>query len=104
MNLAHPKLTPERRAWLSLKGQLLYGKYCGTLGQGICAENFALYHLRRGETEVVVDFLAYLEQQLVSLRQVDHEQQLAMTEQLAARIRRQLSLQPAHGSTLHVEA
>lgn len=57
-------LTPERREQLALKGQALYLKYCGLNGEGICAESFAEYHLLRGETEVVTDFLAFLQQRL----------------------------------------
>jgi len=91
MHLCKTELTPERRAWLTIKGQLLYGKYCGTQGQGICAESFALYHLRRGESEVVVDFLAFLEQEIARLVRADPEQRLAMTKQLMTRVQRHLN-------------
>ena len=77
----------SRRAWLALKGKLLYGKYCGTQGEGICAENFALYHLRKGECESVRDFLAFLDEQIASLTQHDPHGRLAMTQRLAERIR-----------------
>jgi hypothetical protein len=84
-------LSPERRAFLALKGRLLYGKYCGTQGKGICAESFAVNHLQRGEAEVVVEFLAFLEGQLAGLRMADPGHRLAMTERLVARIRRHLA-------------
>ena len=42
-------LSPEVRARLAQKGRILYGKFCGTGGRGICAESFALHHIWRGE-------------------------------------------------------
>ena len=59
----------ERRAFLAQKGKILYAKYCGTQGHGICSESFAEYHIWRGEYVVARDFLVYLEAQLVSLRE-----------------------------------
>ena len=61
-------VSPERRAFLAQKGRLLYGKYCGTHGRGICSESFAEYHIWRGELVVVRDFLAFLKIQIESLR------------------------------------
>lgn len=84
------ELCLRRREFLSLKGRLLYGKYCGTRGEGICAENFALHHLRLGETEVVVEFLGYLESRLAELRLADPHGRRAMTERLVDRVRRHL--------------
>jgi hypothetical protein len=81
----------SRRAWLALKGRLLYGKYCGTQGEGICAENFALYHLRKGECESVRDFLTFLDEQIATQTQHDPDNRLAMTQRLAERIRRHLA-------------
>ena len=75
------------RARLALKGKILYGKYCGTGGQGICAESFALYHLWQGNAEVAIDLLSFLETEIESLKQSDPAGRLPMTEQLAARLR-----------------
>jgi hypothetical protein len=61
-------VSTERRAFLARKGQLLYGKYCGTDGHGICAESFAEYHIWRGEFVVACDFLAFLAVQAETLR------------------------------------
>ena len=52
MNEVRTELSPERRALLARKGEILYGKFCGTRGQGICAESFAVYQLRIGNPEV----------------------------------------------------
>ena len=97
MSQAQADLTPERRAMLSLKGRLLYGKYCGTRGRGICAEGFAAYHLGRGEVEVVDDFLAFLETQVAALRVADPQGRLGMTEALLARVRRRVRLHAVAG-------
>ena len=59
----------ERRAFLAQKGKILYTKYCGTQGHGICSESFAEYHIWRGEYVVAQDFLIYLESQLTDLRE-----------------------------------
>jgi hypothetical protein len=83
-------LSPEQRARLAHKGRLLYGKSCGTGGTGTCAESFALYHIWRGEAEVARDLLAFLETQVAALREHDPDGKLAMTEELAKRLRRHL--------------
>src|SRR5437660_3619005 len=77
----------ERRMQLARRGQVLYGKFCGTKGHGICAESFAEYHAWRGELCVVRDLLNYLYGQADLLRrsEVDMER-LAMTETLINRI------------------
>jgi hypothetical protein len=84
------EVPPERRAFLAIKGQRLYGKYCGTNGRGICAESFAEYHIWRGELIVARDLLAYLNAQIACLRQsaltTELEAQLHMTEGLIERI------------------
>ncbi|MEO8611845.1 MAG: hypothetical protein ABI690_28355 [Chloroflexota bacterium] len=82
---------PERRAFLAIKGQRLYGKYCGTKGRGICAESFAEYHIWRGELIIARDFLGYLNVQIAYLHQIapstpEIEAQLHMTEGLIERI------------------
>jgi hypothetical protein len=84
-------VSEERRAFLARKGQLLYGKYCGTKGHGICAESFAEYHVWRGELIIVRDLLAYLYTQRESLWQTTQPDRettdlLAMTDQLIERI------------------
>lgn len=84
-------ISTERRAFLARKGQMLYGKYCGTQGHGICAESFAEYHIWRGELVVARDFLAFLSAQVESLRQeavldIESANQLDITEQLVGRI------------------
>jgi hypothetical protein len=85
------EVPPERRAFLAIKGQRLYGKYCGTNGRGICAESFAEYHIWRGELIVARDLLAYLNAQIACLHQTvpttpEIETQLHMTEGLIERI------------------
>ena len=91
-NDAQPKLSPERRAQLSRKGQILYGKFCGE--RGTCAEGFALHQLRLGNIVVVEDLLRFLEDQLVALGADDPDGLLPMTEALAARIREHLASAP----------
>jgi hypothetical protein len=83
-------ISPERRAGLARKGQLLYAKSCGANGKGTCAEGFALFHIGRGEAEIARDLLAFLESTIEALRGDDPEGRLASTEELAARIRRHL--------------
>jgi hypothetical protein len=83
-------LSVEQRARLAHKGRLLYGKSCGTGGTGTCAETFALYHVWKGEAEVARDLLAFLETRLAALREHDPDGKLAMTEELASRLRRHL--------------
>lgn len=90
MDRVHLPIAPERREWLQIKGQLLYGKYCGTNGEGICAENFAMYHLRLDEVEAVEDFVAFLQQQVAALQESDPEHRLPMTQNLLARVRQHL--------------
>ncbi len=89
--MADIEWSEERRAFLAMKGQLLYGKYCGTRGEGICAENFALYHLRRGERIVVEDFLAFLETQAAALRAAGPSARQMITERLLARLRQHMA-------------
>lgn len=86
MEIDRPGLSQEERARLALKGRLLYGKFCGTDGRGICAESFALYHLWRGEPEVARDLLAFLDDEAESLRHEDPSGRLALTEELANRL------------------
>ena len=90
MDPVDPNLSPEHRARLARKGEILYAKSCGAGGQGTCAESFALHQLRIGNVEVVRDLLRFLDAQLAALRVRDHDGLLAMTEGLAARIRRNL--------------
>ncbi|HEU5119222.1 MAG TPA: hypothetical protein VFT74_21710, partial [Isosphaeraceae bacterium] len=87
MGTADLGLSQEERARLALKGQILYGKFCGTGGRGICAESFALYHLWRGEPEVTQDLLAFLEAQIEVLRVEDPSGRLELTKELANRLR-----------------
>jgi len=86
VNRVDVELTPELRARLALKGRILYGKFCGTGGRGICAESFALYHIWRGEAEVARDLLAFLDAQVVALKEHDPHGKLALTEELARRV------------------
>jgi hypothetical protein len=90
MGVVDVGLSPEHRERLAHKGRLLYGKFCGTDGKGICAESFALYHIWRGEPEIARDLLAFLEGRIAALRGHDAEGRLAMTEELTGRIRRHL--------------
>ena len=83
-------LTPDRRDRLAAKGRLLYFKFCGTDGRGVCAEGFALYHIWRGEAGVAEDLLAFLDARVEALRARDPDGRLALTEELAARVRRRL--------------
>lgn len=84
------ELTPQRRALLAHKGKLLYGKYCGTRGRGICAESFAIYQLQQGNRSVVVDFLGYVQEQLSKLQSSDPAGQLLMTRELIRRLEQHL--------------
>jgi hypothetical protein len=86
MEILQSRLMQEERARLALKGRILYRKFCGTNGRGICAESFALYHLWRGEPEVVRDLLAFLDDEVESLRKEDPSGRLALTEELAIRL------------------
>jgi hypothetical protein len=103
---AEVTVSDERRIALSRKGQILYGKYCGTQGAGICAESFAEYHTWRGELIVVRDFLAFLTAQVALLRQESQSNglnsaQLLMTQRLISRIEALLGEQDPVGS--HVD-
>ena len=82
----------SRRAFLAQKGQILYAKYCGTQGHGICSESFAEYHIWRGEYVVVQDFLVYLDAQLIDLNEQSQSNlqaafQLSITQGLVDRIK-----------------
>ena len=90
MSRVDVQLTAEDRARLAHKGRLLYAKFCGTNGRGICAESFALYHIWRGEGDVARDLLTFLETQIEALRDRDPEGRLALTSELASRLRRHL--------------
>src|SRR5258707_10397860 len=88
-------ISAERRASLARKGQILYGKYCGTHGEGICSESFAEYHIWRGELVVARDFLIFLKTQRNLLQQTESfesrfdrraAEQLRITEGLIQRI------------------
>ena len=81
------EVSPEQRARLVQKGKLLFEKFCGTNGRGICAESFALYHIWKGEGQVARDFLAYLDATIGSLQSSDPDDRLARAEDLATRIR-----------------
>ncbi len=87
MDLIEVEMAPERRARLFAKGHILYGKYCGLLGRGICAEHFALHNIRLGEPIVARDLIGYLEGRIDALRSSDPDNRLALTEALANRIR-----------------
>jgi hypothetical protein len=81
------ELTPEHRALLTRKGELLYSKSCGAHGRGGCAEGFAIHQLRIGNEEVVRDFLRFLEGRLARLERDDPEGLRETTAELVARIR-----------------
>jgi hypothetical protein len=87
MNPIEATIPPDGRVRLIVKGHILYGKYCGRGGLGICAEQFALHHIRLGEPTVARDLLDYLVERIEVLRLDDPDGRLSMTEALAARIR-----------------
>ena len=60
-------LSPRERDRLARKGELLYGKSCGTGGRGACAESFAVHQLRLGRVEVVDDLLRFLDVRIDAL-------------------------------------
>ena len=91
MAVADDGLTPHRRAMLADKGRLLYGKFCGTGGRGICAESFAVFHIGRGEAVVAEDLVAYLSEVVAELQVADPHNRLAATRGLLGRIRRHLA-------------
>lgn len=80
-------LTPDRRARLARKGEILYAKSCGTGGRGGCIEGFVTHQLRIGNEEVADDLLRFLEGRLADLERDDPEGLRGMTEGLIARIR-----------------
>ena len=84
------ELSPRERDRLARKGELLYGKSCGTGGRGACAESFAVHQLRLGRVEVVDDLLRFLGVRINALRAADPDGLLPETEAMAARIRRHL--------------
>jgi hypothetical protein len=84
------ELSPEERARLARKGEILYGKSCGRNGQATCAESFAVHQLRLGHVEVARDFLCFLDGRINALRAADPDGLLLATEALAARIREHL--------------
>jgi hypothetical protein len=90
MDRLPPDLSPEERARLARKGEILYGKSCGKNGRGACAESFAVHQLRLGRGEVVHDLLRFLDGRLDALRLADPDGRLPATKALAARIRRHL--------------
>ena len=93
MGDANPSLTdptPERRARLARKGEILYAKSCKVGGCGGCAEGFAIHQIRLGNEEVVRDFLRFLQDRLADLERDGPEGLRAMTEGLAGRIRERL--------------
>jgi hypothetical protein len=94
MDLMHSDLSPEERARLARKGEILYSKTCGTSGRGTCAESFALHQLRLGRVEVARDLLRFLDGRIAALRSDDPDGLLPMTEVLAARIRQHLEDDP----------
>jgi hypothetical protein len=80
-------LSPEHRTRLAEKGRLLYAKSCQAAGTKTCAESFANDQIQRGQTQVVIDLIAYLEGEAERLRRHDPEGRLTSTLELAARIR-----------------
>ncbi len=85
------ELAPDRRSMLAEKGRLLYGKFCGTGGRGICAESFAVFHIGRGEAVVAEDLVAYLNEVVAELQVFDIHDRLSATQGLLARVLRHLS-------------
>jgi hypothetical protein len=89
-NRPKTELSPERRALLFRKGQILYGKSCRTRGGTSCFESFALHQLRLGSRDVVHDLLQFLDGQLGLLKVHDPDHVMPITEALATRIRSHL--------------
>ena len=87
MNSVDVNLPLELRARLARKGKILFEKFCGTNGRGICAESFALYHIWRGEGQVARDFLTYLDARIESLKLSDPDDRIEHARELASRIR-----------------
>jgi hypothetical protein len=90
MDPAQTELSPERRALLARKGEILYARSCGAKGRGFCGENHAIHQLRLGNEAVVRDYLQFLEGRLAALESDDPEGLRAMTERLIGRIRESL--------------
>ena len=84
-NVPNTELSPERRAALARKGQILYVKSCGTRGGPSCVESFALHQLRLGNLNVAQDLLQFLDGQLELLRVRDPYGLMPMTEALATK-------------------
>lgn len=84
--VARGRVTQDRFVLLMTKGRRLYERACGAAESGDCALNFAVYHQRIGEREVVVRFRQFLIEQAGILRQSDPEGRLPMTESLIRRI------------------
>jgi hypothetical protein len=84
------ELSPEERARLARKGEILYEKSCGAAGRGSCAESFIAHQLRLGRVEVARDLLRFLDERIAALRRADPHGRLPTAEALAARIRRLL--------------
>ena len=80
------ELATDRRSMLADKGRLLYGKFCGTGGRGICAESFAVFHIGRGEAVVAEDLVAYLNDVVAELQVSDPHNRLSATLGLLARV------------------
>jgi hypothetical protein len=91
------ELSPEERARLARKGEILYGKSCGPNGGSTCAESFVAHQLRLGRVEVARDLLRFLDGRIAALRGDDPDGRLSTTEALAARIRRRLDDEAAKG-------
>lgn len=91
-------LSPEERARLARKAEVLSAKSCGPGGRGDCAEAFAVHQLGLGHIEVVHDLLRSLDDRIAALRMADPDGRLPTTEALAARIREHLAVGVAvHG-------
>lgn len=88
--LEEVEVSEERRQQLAHKGTLLYAKYCGLDGCGICAESFAEYHIARGELIIARDYVKYLSDQLETLSEEERARQREITERLIERIRNHL--------------
>lgn len=95
MDSIPPELSPEERARLARKGEMLYGKSCEAGG---CAESFAMHQLRLGHVDVVDDLLRFLDGRIEVLRSSDPGGRLPGAEALAARIRRHREARGAGGS------
>jgi hypothetical protein len=92
-------MNSEQRARLAEKGRILYRKSCGAITKKSCAEIFAQHHIDRGETEVARDLLAFVDSEAEALRADDSDGRLAITEELARRIRGRLLRALSEGET-----